>query len=99
MERLDNQDDGAVMQDLVWGARRWTDDPVGVEITLGQRNLRHGSWRSKAGKETAWLMTLAGVRIPPAVRRTLYVVIPRAISCNSLISQTVIVSSNAPRIA
>ena len=98
MERLDNQDDGAVMQDLVWGARRWTDDPVGVEITLGQRDLRHGSRRSNAGKETAWLMNLAGLGIPQVVRRTLNVVIPSAIPGNSFIPQAVTVSKNAPGI-
>ena len=96
MVRLDQQDDGAVMQDLLRDARSWADDPVGVEITFGQRNLRHGSRRSNAGKETAWLMTLAGLGIPPAVSRTPNVVIPSAIPGNSFIQQAAIVSKNAP---
>ena len=39
MERLDQQDDGAVMQDLVWNARRCINDPVDVEIALRQRDV------------------------------------------------------------
>lgn len=85
MERLDQQDDGAVMQDLVRDARRGVDEPGGGEITLRRRELRYASCQSNAGKETAWLMTLAGLRIPPAIRSILDVVIRCASPGNGFI--------------
>jgi hypothetical protein len=95
-EVLDQQDDGAVMQDLVWGARRRIDDPMSVEATLKQRVLRYDNRRSNAGKGPAWLLTLARGRIFPATRRILNVFIRSASPGNSFISQAAIISSVSP---
>ena len=93
VESLDQQDDGAVMQDLVWGAKRSTDTPMRVEITREQRGLLHDNRLSNAGKGPAWLLTLAGGGIFPAVRCTLNVIIRSASPGNNFISQAEIVSS------
>ena len=93
--RLDQQDDRTVVQDLVRDTRRCVDGPESVEIRLRQQDVCYAGGQSNAGRETAWLMTLVGVGIPPAIHRILEIVIRCASPGNGLIPQTVTVSSNA----
>jgi len=98
VESLDQKDDGSVMQNLVWSARRRAAPPMSVEATLKQRDLRYGDRRSNAGKWPTWLLPLARKGISPAICCLFNVIIRSASSGNNFIPQTAIVNSIFPSV-
>lgn len=96
MKGLDQQDDGAVMQNLAWDVRIRIDDPMSVEATFKPQDLRYDNRRSDTGEGPACFLPLARRGIFPTVHGILNVFIRRANSGNSFTSQTAIICSVSP---